>query len=60
MIKVRFYDKVSDDLLKYVIIAKSNGKIVLFDELPNKWTYPEIQPLLLDKVKDYNINISAI
>jgi 8-oxo-dGTP diphosphatase len=27
-------------------------KIELFNELPNKWTYPEIQPLLLDKVKD--------
>lgn len=27
-------------------------KIELFNELPNKWTYPEIQPLLLNKVKD--------
>ena len=141
MIKVKFYDKVSDELLKFaVIIAKSNGKwvfckhrdrdsyecpgghrdegediittakrelfeetgaidysikpicvysvltgeditenieasygalfyadiktfgelpdfemekIELFNELPNKWTYPEIQPLLLDKVKYY-------
>ncbi|WP_160689111.1 NUDIX domain-containing protein [Clostridium sp. C2-6-12] len=27
-------------------------KIELFDQLPNKWTYPEIQPILLNKVKD--------
>lgn len=27
-------------------------KIELFNELPNKWTYHEIQPLLLNKVKD--------
>jgi 8-oxo-dGTP diphosphatase len=27
-------------------------KVELFDELPNKWTYPEIQPILLSKVKD--------
>ena len=26
-------------------------KIELFDELPKAWTYPEIQPLLLNKVK---------
>ncbi len=28
-------------------------KIELFDELPNAWTYPEIQPLLLNKFKDF-------
>lgn len=27
------------------------GKIVLFDELPTKWTYPQIQPLLLKEVE---------
>lgn len=26
-------------------------KIVLFDELPTKWTYPQIQPLLLKEVE---------
>lgn len=26
-------------------------KIVLFDELPTKWTYPKIQPLLLKEVE---------
>jgi 8-oxo-dGTP diphosphatase len=25
-------------------------KIVLFDELPTKWTYPKIQPKLIEKV----------
>jgi len=25
-------------------------KIVLFDELPNQWTYPKIQPRLIEKV----------
>lgn len=24
-------------------------KVELFDELPTKWTYPLIQPLLIDK-----------
>lgn len=27
-------------------------KVELFNELPNKWTYPEIQPLLLSKIKN--------
>ena len=27
-------------------------KVELFNELPNKWTYPEIQPVLLNKIKD--------
>ena len=39
MIKVNFYDKVSDELLN--------------SELPSNWTYPEIQPLLLEKVTDF-------
>lgn len=26
-------------------------KIVLFDKLPEEWTYPLIQPLLLEQVK---------
>ena len=27
-------------------------KVVLFDELPSKWTYPLIQPLLLKEVQE--------
>lgn len=27
-------------------------KVELFNELPNKWTYPEIQSVLLNKIKD--------
>ena len=26
-------------------------KVVLFDELPDEWTYPEIQPLLITEVQ---------
>ncbi|MGN0490238.1 NUDIX hydrolase [Ruminococcus sp.] len=29
-------------------------KIELFDELPSKWTYPQIQPLLLKEVERRN------
>lgn len=29
------------------------GEISLFDELPKKLTYPEIQPYLFDKVVKY-------
>ncbi len=28
-------------------------KIVLFDELPKDWTYPLIQPKLMEKVQEY-------
>ena len=31
-------------------------KIELMDELPTNWTYPLIQPKLLDKVKNYSFN----
>ncbi len=26
-------------------------KVELFDELPKEWTYPEIQPLLVERIK---------
>lgn len=31
-------------------------KIELFDELPTKWTYPLIQPLLLEEVRRREVN----
>ena len=33
-------------------------KIELFDILPSNWTYPLIQPLLIEKVESYNSNTS--
>lgn len=60
-IAVKFYDRVDDQLLKFaVIISKSGGKWVFCrhrkrntyevpggDRLPDAWTYPQIQPLLI-------------
>ncbi len=28
-------------------------QVLLLDELPGKWTYPQIQPLLVDEVRNY-------
>ena len=32
-------------------------KIVIMDKLPDKWTYPEIQPKLLQEVKRRGLSI---
>jgi len=31
-------------------------KIELFDSLPENWTYPEIQPKLIEKVNNFKVN----
>ncbi|WP_235900841.1 NUDIX hydrolase [Inconstantimicrobium porci] len=61
--KVNFYDSVEDKFLKFaVIIAKYNGKYVFCKhkerdtyEIPDKLTYPEIQPKLMEEAKKRNI-----
>lgn len=35
-------------------------KVVLFDELPTEWTYPLIQPLLIEEYKKRKNSISVI
>lgn len=35
-------------------------KIALMSELPDKWTYPEIQPKLLEEARKRNIHFSKI
>ncbi|HIW81242.1 MAG TPA: hypothetical protein H9742_06880 [Candidatus Acetatifactor stercoripullorum] len=51
MLEVKFYDTAEDSLLKFaVIISKSNGKWVFCKHyLPENWTYPLIQPKLIEK-----------
>ena len=50
MLEVKFYDSVDDSLLKFATELHSEmEKIVLLDELPEEWTYPLIQPKLIEK-----------
>ena len=51
MLEVKFYDTAEDSLLKFaVIISESNGKWVFCkDYLRENWTYPLIQPKLIEK-----------
>ena len=42
MTKVNFYDSIDDSMLKFAVIM---------NELPLNWTYPEIQPRLLEEAR---------
>lgn len=58
MTEVKFYECMEDELLKFADIKcfetelhSEIEKIVITDEFPKRWTYPDIQPHLIDEVK---------